>query len=97
RPRGRGAGMMLELRQLPAWMPTGWFFAIYVYLRGTAEPALAAAAQRAVAITMALRPGAIAITIPRYRRQLRLALTPAASTGAIGGARISRAIARTIA
>src|SRR6185503_7850901 len=97
RPRGGGRGMVVDLREVPDWMPTKWFFAIYVYLRGTAEPALAAAARRAAAFSAAALAGAIAMTVAGYRRQLQLALTPAASAGAIGGARISRAIARVIA
>lgn len=95
-PRGRGV-MTLEIADIPAWTPTRWFLAIFVQLRGTGEPETAPAAWFSALATLAAAGGAVLTTVAGYRRQLQLALTPAASTGAVGGARISRAIARAIA
>jgi hypothetical protein len=95
RPQNAGITISeIHLTVMPAWMPTRWFLPMHEQLRGTASPGMADVARRTALTTLAMAAGAIMITFAGYRRQLQLALTPPASTGPIGGARIIRAVAR---
>ena len=97
RPQNAGITISeIHMTAMPAWMPTRWFLPMYEQLRGTAYPGTRDVARRTAIATLALVVGAIMITFAGYRRQLQLALTPPGSTGAIGGARISRAVARAM-
>ena len=97
--RPQNAGIVISgirITAMPAWMPTRWFLPMYEQLRGTATPDMDGVARPTAIATLGTIAGAIAITLAGYRRQLQLALTPAASAGSIGGARPSRALARAI-
>jgi hypothetical protein len=97
RPQNAGITISeIHMTVMPAWMPTRWFLPMYEQLRGTADPGMGDVARRTAITTLAMVAGAIMITVAGYRRQLQLALTPPASTGAIGRARISRAVARAM-
>lgn len=92
-PRGRGNGMQVVMATLPAWLPTNWFMAIYIHLRGTAGPESTLTAGRAVLATLGAAAGAVLMTVAGFQRQLQRALAPPPSAGVIGSARINRAIA----
>jgi len=75
-------------------LPPAWFLGLFTRGIGLSVPAVDALAGRALlamAITVA---GAVLLTMATFRRQMQLALTPAASTGPTGGARLSRLVAR---
>src|SRR5262249_23764740 len=91
---GRRRPVELHMIGIPAWSPTNWFLGLYEWLRGSDSGAeWAASARQAVVFTAIMVAAAISMTIAGYRRQLQLALTPSASTGRLGSARIPRAIA----
>ncbi len=93
-PGGRRRPTTLHMMGIPAWSPTNWFLGLYEWIRGSSAGAEWAGAGRQALLFTAIAIGsAIATTIAGYRRQLQLALTPSASTGRLGSARISRAIA----
>jgi hypothetical protein len=75
-------------------LPPAWFLGLFTQGIGLPMPgtnALAGRALLAMAITVA---GAVGLTFMTFRRQMQLALAPAASAGPIGGAKVSRMIAR---
>jgi len=86
----------IHMTVMPAWMPTRWFLPMYEQLRDPQNAAAANVARRSAIATLAMIGGAAFITLAGYRRQLQIALTPAASAGTIGGARLSRALARRL-
>jgi len=91
---GRRRPAQLHMLGIPPWSPTNWFLGLYEWIRGSdAGAEWAAAGKQALAFTATMVGVAIAMTIAGYRRQLQLALTPSASTGRLGSARIPRAIA----
>jgi hypothetical protein len=93
-PGGRRRPAELHMMGIPPWSPTNWFLGLYEWIRGSDTAAeSAASARQAVMFTAAMVGAAITMTIAGYRRQLQLALTPSASTGRLGSARIPRAIA----
>ncbi len=95
--RRRGAGPTVRLAEFPAWMPSHYFLAMYEQLRGTANGEMVATGQWTAVATFALAACAVVLTIAAYHRQFQFALSPAASAGTIGGARLSRALAGAMA
>src|SRR5262249_9073452 len=92
--RGRRRPAELHMMGIPPWSPTNWFLGLYEWIRGSDGSAeWAASARHAATFTAAMVGLAITMTVAGYRRQLQLALTPAASAGRLGAARIPRAIA----
>jgi len=94
-----GYAGVIALPTLTLGPPTAWFVAWFERLRGSDRGAwdefgfMARRAQAAVAIAGV---AAMAASVAAVRRQLQAALTPAATPGALGQARISRAIARVL-
>jgi hypothetical protein len=90
---------VITLPTLTLGPPTAWFVAWFEQLRGSDRGAwtefavLARRAQGALAIAAV---AAVATSVAAVRRQLQFALTPSATPGALGRARISRAIAHVI-
>ena len=78
-------------------LPPAWFLGLFTHGLGLPNPAAGALAGRAVIALSLTVSGAVLLTIATFRKQMQLALTPAASIGPIGGARLSRLIARWIA
>lgn len=79
------------------WNPIAWFVALFEHLHGTAEAGFAPLVARAwIGLAVAV-VGAALISIVAVRHQMVRALAPAASTGALGKARISRLLARGLA
>jgi hypothetical protein len=93
----RVAQFTVRQQPIPAWSPTNWFLGLYEVLRGSGHGEFDRAATRAIAITLAVVAAAILTTFIGYRRQLQLALTPAASTGTRRTAGVQRAVAGLIA
>src|SRR5262245_1844558 len=90
---------VIALPTLTLGPPTAWFVAWFERIRGSERGAwdefsvMAARAPAAVAIAGV---AAIAASVASVRRQLQAALTPAATPGPLGRARVSRAIARVL-
>jgi hypothetical protein len=78
-------------------LPTTWFVGLFEWIRGSARPGLPPLATRALLATSIAVAGAILVSAAGYRRQMQLALVPAAAPGALGAAHVSRAIARRLA
>jgi hypothetical protein len=99
-PAARAGRRVVEFtvreQALPAWSPTNWFLGLYEVLRGSGHGQFDQAAAHALSFTLAAVAAAILTTFVGYRRQLQLALTPAASTGTRPAASIQRAIARLV-
>jgi hypothetical protein len=95
-PGGRRRAPGLQMQTIPTWSPTHWFLGLYEWVRGAPDASWDSGARLAIAITTAMLVSAVAMTIAGYRRQLQLALTPAADAAQRGGAAIPRAIARLI-
>jgi hypothetical protein len=95
-PLGRGRAT-LHLSALPAWLPSRYFLALYEQLRGTADAEMASLGPRVAIATLVMAATAVLLTRAGYRRQFQSALSAPSAAGAIGGARINRALARAIA
>lgn len=93
RPR-RGGPETLQVAAPQPWLTSNGFAAVYGELRGVSTPESSSTARRTEIVTLTAFGAAILLTIGGYRRHLQNALTPSASAGAVGGARISRALAR---
>jgi len=90
------ARMRLIEQQQMQWVPPAWFLGLYerqLQLERAPFAHLADAVLPAVLIVVVV--GA-AVSVLGYRRQMRLALVPSASTGAIGAASVSRWLARAL-
>lgn len=87
----------VQMMPVPPWSPTNWFVALYDWLRGAGQPGLAHKALVAPAVTLVALASAVVLMMLGYRHQLRLALAPASSSGAVAGARLPRRIARLMA
>lgn len=78
------------------WIPVNWYFGLFERLRGSTKPELIVLSQRAmIALPIAMCCAAV-VTFAGYRRQMRAALAPPASAGALGTARMRRALARAL-
>jgi len=87
----------LVIPTLTSWSPTTWFVAWFEVLRGSdrgAWPELVALARRGMGALAIVVGGAVLASIAAFHRQMQLALTPSASPGPLGRARVSRAVAR---
>ena len=71
---------MVRQQAIPEWSPTNWFLGLYEVLRGFEHGEFDRAAGQAIVVTLAVVVAAILTTFVGYRRQLQLALTPAASS-----------------
>jgi hypothetical protein len=89
----RAVQFAVRQQAIPAWSPTNWFLGLYEVLRGSGDGQFDRAAAQALVFTLAVVAAAILTTFVGYRRQLQLALTPAASTGARRAATVQRTIA----
>ena len=76
-----------------AWAPTTWFLGAFEYLRGAPNPAFGPLAARAFTATAIVVCGGVLLSLAAFRFQVRSAVTPAASAGALGRARVARVIA----
>ncbi len=79
-----------------AWVPTTWFLGAFEFLRGSPEPAFRPLAMRAFTAAAGVVGGGLLLSIAAFRFQMRAAVTPAASAGALGRARVARGIARVL-
>jgi hypothetical protein len=66
------------------WIPSFWFVGLYERLLGLGQPTYAALSGRAVWATAVGALAALVVTVAGYPLQLQRALTPSASTAAIG-------------
>jgi hypothetical protein len=92
RPMNRG----VVVAATPSSMPPAWFVGLSDRLRGTGGQQAAADGRRAILVTLGAMAGAVLLTLAAYRRQFQGALSPAATTGTIGNARLARTLARAI-
>lgn len=75
-------------------LPPAWFLGLFERGIELPGPGTGRLAERALVATAIAIVGATGLTILTFRRQMQLALAPAASTGPMGGARLSRLLAR---
>lgn len=78
-------------------LPPTWFVAAFEILRGSLRgswPDVIALGRRALISVPIVVVAAVVTSVAAFRRQTQLALAPSASPGPLGGARLSRAIAR---
>lgn len=75
-------------------LPPAWFLGLFERGIELSGPGTGRLAERALVATAIAIVGATGLTILTFRRQMQLALAPAASTGPMGGARLSRLLAR---
>ncbi len=87
----------VRMPQIPPWMPTRWFVALYEVIRGAAHQGSPFEPLIAIALTIGSVAAAVVTIRLGYRHQLRAALAPSASAGTIAGARLLRAMARVLA
>jgi hypothetical protein len=78
------------------WVPLAWFLGLFERGLELTRAPFGALAGRAIVATPLAVAGAVLVSIVGYRRQMRLALTPAASPGALASARLTRALARLV-
>ena len=86
----------LVIPTLTSWSPTTWFVAWFEVLRGSDRgswPEFVALARRGMGAVAMVVGGAVLASIAAFQRQMQLALTPSASPGPLGRARVSRAVA----
>jgi hypothetical protein len=95
-PGGRRRQATVQMMPIPAWSPTNWFLGLYEWLRGSPGAEWDAGARRAIVITSSIVAASIVTTVAGYRRQLQLALAPAADAGVRQTARLPRAIAALV-
>lgn len=82
--------------EVTGWLPPAWFVGVFEWIRGSPRLFVAALSRRAlVALPVALA-AALIVSVAGYRRELRRALSPARSHGALGRVRLARAIARRL-
>jgi len=79
------------------WLPINWFVGLFEVIRGTADAELVRRANLAVVSTVVTLATAMFVSVVGFRRQAQLALTPSASEGPLGAARLGRWIARRMA
>jgi hypothetical protein len=79
-----------------AWVPPAWFLGLFERGLGIAQPEFAQHAARALVATPLTVLLAVAVAIAGFRRQAQLALTPSASAGPLGSARMPRLMARLL-
>jgi hypothetical protein len=90
----------LVIPTLTAWSPTTWFVAWFEVLRGSdrgAWPEFVTLARRGMMMVAVAVGSAVVVSIAAFHRQMQLALTPSASPGPLGRARVSRLVARLCA
>jgi hypothetical protein len=78
------------------WVPLAWFLGLFERGLELSRAPFGHLAVRALAATPLAVAGAVLVSIAGYRRQMRLALAPAASPGPLASARLTRALARLI-
>jgi hypothetical protein len=81
----------------PSWLPGIWFVGVFESIRGSSRTEFTSLSGDALAATAFAVAAAVAVSIAGYRRQLQRALAPGGSAGALGGARLSRAVAHAFA
>lgn len=87
----------LVIPTMTSWSPTTWFVAWFEVLRGSDRgswPEFVALARRGMGAVAIAVGGAVLASIAAFQRQMQLALTPSASPGPLGRARVGRAVAR---
>ena len=78
------------------WVPPAWYVGLYERQLRLSTPLFEPLSDMAVPATLIAVVAALAVSIAAYRRQIRLALVPAGSSGVMGQARVSRWIARRV-
>jgi hypothetical protein len=83
------------------WMPSAWFVGLFEQLRGSPRgfdprfPFLTLA-RRALVVTPTAILGALTVSVAEFRRHFRQTLAPPSFPGLLGGAHLSRRLARLI-
>jgi hypothetical protein len=83
------------------WMPSAWFMGLFEQLRGSPRtfnmdvPVLTLARRAWFATPIAIA-GAVILSVLEFRRHTSLASAPSASAGLLGGARLTRTLARVL-
>lgn len=78
------------------WLPTSWFLGLFERMRGSTRAYFMPQATRALVWTFALVVAAVLTSIAGFRRQMQLGVSPSATIGAAGSARVRRWLARVI-
>jgi len=78
------------------WLPNAWFLALFERIRGSTQPEAVSLYGRALIGLAAAIAGAVVVSVLGYRRQMALALAPAATAAHLGRARITRLAARLL-
>jgi hypothetical protein len=79
------------------WLPNAWYLGLFEQMRGSTRAYFQPLAARAMVATAIVVAGAVMLSIAGFQRQMQRALAPSADTGAGGGARLTRLIARALA
>ncbi|MGE5245858.1 MAG: hypothetical protein ACM3SQ_16675 [Betaproteobacteria bacterium] len=78
------------------WLPSTWFMAVFEWLRGSPRAWIVDLSSRAIVGLPAALASAVVVSVAGYRREMRRALSPAATTGALGRARLLRGLAHIL-